>query len=540
MGIFDRFRKQAAVLQPQAPTTRADPRRFAVIDVETTGLRAQEHRVLEIAVVTTDVWGRVLDEWATRLNPQGPVGATHIHGIRDVDVARAPTFSSVIGDLNRRLAGAAVVAHHARFDLAFLRAEYRRAGWELPHVPALCTLQASEHHLPRLERRRLADCCWAVGAPLTQAHSALGDARATAGLLAAFMHPHIGMPPLPEHVELPGQALEVPWPTRPTASPRAVLPVSAGRPAPPPRVRVAMAEQVAAGPGPTLIELVERFSLVDAVDEGAPKGAVPYLEKLAEVLEDGEITVDESANLASVGEALQLTTADIAAANQAFVLALAHAALQDGKVTRAERKELQSIAAILGVNDKLIPRLLDRAENARSERLSEGLAELPDDWTLGEPLRVGDKVVFTGCDDVVRTRLEADSERLGVRVIGGVSAKTAMLVTDGTFTGTKAAKAQELGTRTVDPQTYAVLLRHLQPARRRQVAPRSAAPRYDAPQQTSKMSQVASLTPAPPDNLDPAVVRAWARDHGFEVGVRGRLPSEVLDAFREAQGNAVQ
>ena len=79
-------------------------------------------------VFTTDPAGVVLDAWSTRLNPEGPVGATHIHGITDRDVANAPLFRDVIPHLNNRLAGSALCAHNARFDLAFLRAEYARAG----------------------------------------------------------------------------------------------------------------------------------------------------------------------------------------------------------------------------------------------------------------------------------------------------------------------------------------------------------------------------------------------------------------------------
>jgi DNA polymerase III subunit epsilon len=30
---------------------------------------------------------------------------------------------------------------------------------------------------------------------------------------------------------------------------------------------------------------------------------------------------------------------------------------------------------------------------------------------------------------------------------------------------------------------------------------------------------------------DPALVRQWARTNGYEVGDRGRLPREILDAY---------
>lgn len=33
----------------------------------------------------------------------------------------------------------------------------------------------------------------------------------------------------------------------------------------------------------------------------------------------------------------------------------------------------------------------------------------------------------------------------------------------------------------------------------------------------------------------PAELRAWAREHGYQVGDRGRLPSDVVTAYRSAQ-----
>jgi hypothetical protein len=35
---------------------------------------------------------------------------------------------------------------------------------------------------------------------------------------------------------------------------------------------------------------------------------------------------------------------------------------------------------------------------------------------------------------------------------------------------------------------------------------------------------------------DPAVVRAWARSHAFDVPPRGRIPQKVYEAYNEAAG----
>ncbi|NBM18447.1 Lsr2 family protein [Streptomyces sp. GC420] len=35
---------------------------------------------------------------------------------------------------------------------------------------------------------------------------------------------------------------------------------------------------------------------------------------------------------------------------------------------------------------------------------------------------------------------------------------------------------------------------------------------------------------------DPAVVRAWARSHQFDVPPRGRIPKKVYEAYNEAAG----
>src|SRR5699024_10510098 len=106
--------------------------RFAVIDVETTGLDPERERIVEIAIVRADAHGRPIDHWATRLNPGIPMRATHVHGITDADVAGAPRFADLAVTIGTALQGAVVVAHNAEFDVAFLQSEFARAGMPMP------------------------------------------------------------------------------------------------------------------------------------------------------------------------------------------------------------------------------------------------------------------------------------------------------------------------------------------------------------------------------------------------------------------------
>lgn len=508
---------------PVPPTTR-DQKGYAVVDVETTGLSPRQHRVVAVAVVLLDDGQRVEHEWAALVHPQGPVGATHIHGILDADVAEAPTFDAVVPQLVPLLRGRVLVGHNVSFDSAFLEFEFGRAGWGWPAVPTLCTLDESFHFLPALDRRRLVDCCWASGIGFADAHSALGDARATAALLASYLDPSFGIPPLKAHRAILGAAADVEWPSEPGTG-RIARPDDARR-VMPARVR----RQISAAP-PRVERLLETFSLADAVDDGAPVGTLSYLETLVEVLEDGQITEDEHAALGDIVDLYGHSNEDVAAAHRGFVRALAREALEDGVLAREERAELRHVAALLDVDDGDVKDLLDGEEEERLLVMSSGLAPLPPGWAHGEPLRVGHRVAFTGCDDAERTVLEKRARTAGVRVTGSVSRRTAMLVTDGLFSGTKAATAAQLGTRLVHPQVFSVMLEHLQPhvglvveAAARQATKASAG--MVVPTQHSPTS--ASHGPSPSD------VRGWARRNGFGVGARGRLPAEVWDAYSAA------
>lgn len=68
--------------------------RFAVVDVETSGLRVQRHHVLQVGVVVVDGTGAVLERWSSLVAPRSRwwfrVGPTKLHGIHRRDVRTAP------------------------------------------------------------------------------------------------------------------------------------------------------------------------------------------------------------------------------------------------------------------------------------------------------------------------------------------------------------------------------------------------------------------------------------------------------------------
>jgi DNA polymerase-3 subunit epsilon len=162
--------------------------RFAVVDVETSGLSLRRHNVLQVGVVVVDGDGAVLDRWSSLLAPRSRwlfrVGPTSLHGIHRRDVRVAPPARDVLVELSRRIEGARFVAHNAPFDVAFLHKAARRARVPLAIGDPLCTLRMSRALDPeRQQSHRLADLCARYDIVLARPHDALADADATAAVL---------------------------------------------------------------------------------------------------------------------------------------------------------------------------------------------------------------------------------------------------------------------------------------------------------------------------------------------------------------------
>ena len=169
--------------------------RFAVVDVETSGLSLRRDRVLQVGVVVTDGAGSVLDRWASLVRPRHRlwyrVGPTRLHGIRRRMVRAAPPLDQVLARLSDNLRGAVFVAHNAEFDLAFLRKAAAEAAVTLPVESSLCTLHLSRQLDPdRTVSHRLGAICERYDVALIRPHDALADADATAAILPRLLEAH--------------------------------------------------------------------------------------------------------------------------------------------------------------------------------------------------------------------------------------------------------------------------------------------------------------------------------------------------------------
>ncbi|MDB5809496.1 MAG: polymerase epsilon subunit [Betaproteobacteria bacterium] len=161
-------------------------RPLVFLDLETTGATAGVDRITEIGLIEVDD-GEYVREWTTLVNPGIPISPfiESLTGISDDMVAGAPSFASLAIDLNTRLKGRLLVAHNARFDYGFLRAEFARLATEFSSQ-LVCTVKLSRKLFPGHKRHNLDSLMERHDVSCDARHRALGDARVLWDLIAKW------------------------------------------------------------------------------------------------------------------------------------------------------------------------------------------------------------------------------------------------------------------------------------------------------------------------------------------------------------------
>jgi DNA polymerase-3 subunit epsilon len=157
----------------------------AVIDFETTGLNTGVDRVVEVSVVRIEPGQKpelVLD---TLVNPERRMAATDIHGITEEDVAGAPRFEEIAGNLVRGLYDCVIAAYNVYFDIGFLEYELDKAG--LRYLPPYFCLMYMRPMIGLGNRCSLDDACRFHCIEYSKKHRASADALAGAYLWNLYL-----------------------------------------------------------------------------------------------------------------------------------------------------------------------------------------------------------------------------------------------------------------------------------------------------------------------------------------------------------------
>jgi DNA polymerase III epsilon subunit family exonuclease len=166
-----------------------DAARFVVVDVETTGLSPGRAALCEIGAVAVEGL-EATATFQTLVDPGRPLPASiaSLTGLADRDLRRGATPQAAV----RRFLGfaedAVVVAHNARFDLAFLDREVDRLTGRRLGGPVVDTAALARRLLTgRVARVSLASLAEFFGTSVRPCHRALPDAQATGEILVALI-----------------------------------------------------------------------------------------------------------------------------------------------------------------------------------------------------------------------------------------------------------------------------------------------------------------------------------------------------------------
>lgn len=155
-------------------------------DTETTGVRADKDRVIELAVYDP----QEQRSFVKLINPGIPIpsDATAIHHISDEMVANAPTFAEIIDEFIEFCSGETVLIAHNndQFDIHFLRQEFKRSQREMPAWKFFDTLKWARRYRPDLPRHTLQFLRGTYGIAENNAHRALDDVMVLHQVYAAM------------------------------------------------------------------------------------------------------------------------------------------------------------------------------------------------------------------------------------------------------------------------------------------------------------------------------------------------------------------
>lgn len=161
--------------------------RLIFYDTETTGVRPDKDRIIEIAAFDATL----NKTFCSFVNPQVsiPAEASAICNITDDMVADAPLFKDVAEQFLEFCQGDVILVAHNNdaFDKIFLKEEFKRSNLVLPEFRYIDSLKWARKYRKDLPRHGLQYLREAYGISANQAHRALDDVMVLAQIFLAMI-----------------------------------------------------------------------------------------------------------------------------------------------------------------------------------------------------------------------------------------------------------------------------------------------------------------------------------------------------------------
>ena len=160
---------------------------YSVIDIESNGAPFRKESIIEIAIYRFD-GHEITDQFISLVNPESEISSfvQKLTGISAKMVLTAPKFHEIAKRVVEITQDSTLVGHNIDFDYRMLRQSFKRLGYEFK-INTLDTIPLAKKLIPDEKSYSLSKLCKSIGIPLSEAHRASGDARATLDLFKLLM-----------------------------------------------------------------------------------------------------------------------------------------------------------------------------------------------------------------------------------------------------------------------------------------------------------------------------------------------------------------
>jgi DNA polymerase-3 subunit epsilon len=168
---------------------------LAFIDIETTGLNMLKHEIIEIGVVITTSDFELIEEFEIKIKPEqienaDPVAlkVNHYNPARWEDAIKLQQAMKIF---SKKVKDCIMIGQNVAFDSGFIEYAFNKTEMtNTMHYHKLDTISiawAKLHREPDLEHFSLRELCKRFSIEIENAHTGLGDARATCELYKKLM-----------------------------------------------------------------------------------------------------------------------------------------------------------------------------------------------------------------------------------------------------------------------------------------------------------------------------------------------------------------